>query len=264
MNIGEVRKARTICAILGGGLGLAVAALGQSGMTPNPDGSSPATLTPQQEAETRQLQQMDNAAMTALNTGRYAEAIADARQAMALDADDILGPKVLPRALEAEGNIPGALQAYKALADRGSYRPEDLMPYALLLLHQGQWGAALAAYEKALPYVGEGNLLRASNDFSLNTPNPAALEAAIHVARGLTYSVGDLVTPHPQDDKALTEFQRATVLAPASPLASYYYGYGLQKMGRKTEAQAAFKKAAALDQGSGDVKAAAEAALAGR
>jgi tetratricopeptide (TPR) repeat protein len=259
MKIRPFKMAQTLLVVLGCGLGLSAVALGQSGMSPNPDGTSPAALTPQQQNQSNQRQQVDQAAVKALQAGQYDDAAADARQAIAMDASDILGPKVLAQALDAKGDTSGALSAYKALAD-----PDDLIPYALLLLRQGNWAEALATYEKALPYIGEGNLLRADNNFSLDTPQPQALEAAIHVARGLTYNIGDIVTPHAQNDKALTEFQKATALAPDSALANYYVGYGLQRMGRRADAQAAFKKAAALDQSNGDVKAAAEAALAGR
>jgi tetratricopeptide (TPR) repeat protein len=264
MNIRETKKARIICAMLGGCLSLASSVLAQSGMTSNFGGSVPDTMTPQKITQDNLQLQLDEAAAQAYQAGKYDEAIADAKQAMSVRIMDILGPRVLAQALEAKGDTARALQAYQALADRGSSHPADLLPYALMLLHQGQWSMALAAYEKALPYVGDGNLLRADNDFAPDVPEPTALEAAIHVARGLTYSTGDLVTPHAQNDKALTEFQKATALAPDSALVNYYYGYGLRRSGRKADAEVAFKKAAALDENHGDVKAAAEAALAGR
>lgn len=211
-------------------------------------------LTPGQQARAKQLQQLRDDGMKAFKAGRYGEAIADARQAIAMNEADPLAPKIVAQALEAQGKIPEALAAYQALADRGSSHPEDLMPYALLLLHQGQWGAALAAFEKALPFVSEGVLLRANSGFSFDAPQPATLEAAIHVARGLTYNTGDIVTPHPQNERALIEDQKALALAPESPLTNFYYGFTLKLLGRRSEAQAAFATAAQL--GGEDVKAA--------
>ena len=73
------------------------------------------------------------------------------------------------------------------------------------------------------------------------------------MARGLTYSIGDIVTPHPDNDKALAEDQKALALAPDAALTHFYHGVTLKRLGRKDEAKAAFADAAQL--GGDDIKA---------
>ncbi len=84
------------------------------------------------------------------------------------------------------------------------------------------------------------------------------LAIAIHISLGVVYA-GATWGRHSQDDKALREFEQAVALAPGLGLTHLYYGHKLRKLGRRAEAQAAFRRAAAL--GHGDVKAAAEEAL---
>jgi len=48
-------------------------------------------------------------------------------------------------------------------------------------------------------------------------------------------------------------------LQPDSGLINFYYGYGLQRLGRKAQANAAFQKTVKIAKG--EVKAAAEQAL---
>lgn len=259
MSARGIRNAQVLCAILGWGLGLTAAAAGQSGMIQRPDGTSQTAPMPEQQAWFEQVEQLNAAAAQALDAGRYDEAVTTARRAIDLDEANCVAPHILALALEDQGRMPEALAAYQALADRGSSQPGDLLPYALLLLHQGQWVKALAAYEKALPYVANGDLLRANSAFSPTTPDPAALEVAIHLARGLTFNSGLSIVRHPEKEKAMAEFQHALALAPNSDLVNYYYGFGLQQTGQNAQAQAAFTKAIKLAHGG--VKIAAEQAL---
>ncbi len=220
-----------------------------------------AQATPEQKATQEQAEALDRAAAKALHVGHYIQAEADARQALALTGGfDLLGPDLLAAALDAQGKMQAALQAYKVIVvDEGDAAPRTLLPYALLLLKAGQWAQAVAAYDKALPHLAFGELVRANSDFSPDTPEPAALATAIHIARGLTYNAEADWAREPQDKEALSEYQKALTLEPNSDLANYYYGYGLKKLGRTTQASAAFQKTIKIAHGG--VKLAAEQAL---
>ncbi len=222
-----------------------------------------APLTSAQKARLVQAGEFEAAAKKAMDAGHYAEAEADARAALAAGPDAGFAQETLAGSLYAQGKDQQALQAYAALSDTGFSR--NLLPYALLSLKAGHWTQAVAAYNNALPGLGFGDLMRKNGDFSPAVSRPAELEAAIEVGMGLTMDGGDFHGTYQQrSELAQTYFQKALTLEPASPLINYYNGYGLQRMGHWQDAQAAFKKAAALDQGGGDVKAAAEDALAGR
>jgi tetratricopeptide (TPR) repeat protein len=246
--------------------GVALAQLHQSGhslpknvaMTKNE-----APLTPAQKARLEEAGDFEASAKKAMDTGHYAEAEAAARAALAAGPDAGFAQETLAGALYAQGKDQQALQAYAALSDTGFAR--NLLPYALLSLKTGHWVQAVAAYNNALPHLGFGDLMRQNGEFSPTKEQPAALEAAIEVGMGLTGDGGNFHGTYQQrNDQSQVYFQKALALEPNSPLTNYYYGYGLQRMGHWKEAQTAFKKAASLDDGNGDVKAAAEKALAGR
>jgi tetratricopeptide (TPR) repeat protein len=95
--------------------------------------------------------------------------------------------------------------------------------------------------------------------FSPDDPQPVVLATAIHVALGMMYNAGPDWADNPQDNKALNQYQQALQLEPNWDIANYYYGYGLQKLGRTTQAQAAFTKTLKIAHGS--VKIAARKAL---
>ncbi|MBV9850893.1 MAG: hypothetical protein JO250_14570 [Armatimonadetes bacterium] len=204
-----------------------------------------------------QIDRLDQTAWAALDAGNYAEAEADARQSVTLGIASGLGQELLAQALYAQGKDAEALQVYQAIADAGGVFPRNMLPYALLLLKAGQWAQAVAAYNKQLPYLSDGDMMLAHSHFSPDAPQPQELEAAIHIGLGLT---GDFRGNHWNrgvGDPTASEFRKALALEPDSALAHYYYGHGLWRVGRKAEAKAAFQKAAALDQ-EGKVKAQAQ------
>ena len=218
--------------------------------------------TPQQtanraaQAEVRRVQigRLDQAAAAALDAGNFTEAEADARQSVSLGVASGLGQEYLAQSLDAQGKTQEALQAYRITANEEGNFPRNMLPYALLLLKTGQWAQAAVAYNKQLPYLTEGALMMANSNFSADVPEPQELETAIHIGLGLT---GDFRGHHWKrgpGDPTLSEFHKALALAPASPLANYYYAFGLNQQGRRGEAKAAFAKAAQL--GGDDVKAA--------
>ncbi len=216
----------------------------------------PVILTPAQKAMEHEKYRLDAAAAAALDAGQYAEAEDDAQQSMALGQNSGLAQEIFAAALDAEGKTQEALRAYQQMSDAGEVYPRTQLPYALLLLKTGHWAQAVTAYNKQLPYLADGKLMNASSHFSPAVPQPKELETAIHIGLGLTYNYEATWGGQSQVNKALSEHKKAVTLEPASPLANLYYGYALQRLGRKAEAQAAFAKAAKT--GSADVKAAAE------
>ncbi len=221
--------------------------------------SAPAPMTPALKAELDEVYRLDQASAAALDAGQYAEAEDNARQSLSIGHDSGLAQELLASALNAQGKKQEALEVYKEMTNEGDAFPRNQLPYALLLLNSGQWAQAVAAYNKALPTLADGKLVRANSHFFPNVLEPAALGTAIHIALGLTYNWSDSWGRHQQNDKALSEYTKALQLAPNSDLANFYYGYGLQRLGRKGQANAAFQKTVKMAKG--EVKAAAEQAL---
>ncbi len=218
-------------------------------------GPSPASFSPKTRALTLQRFALDDAAQSALNAGDYAEAEADARQALSMMRGDSAAPEILAASLDAQGKTQEALQAYKALHDAGAVTPVDELPYARLLLETGHWPQAVEAYNKQLPY-SDSDLMQAHSHFSPDVPRPTDMATAIHVGMGMEIGWrGYHGTYQGRVQQAQEQFRQAAALEPKSSLANYYVGYGLKRMGRHVEAQKAFQKAAALDNG--DIKAAA-------
>ncbi|MEO7719044.1 MAG: hypothetical protein ABIY70_22835 [Capsulimonas sp.] len=206
------------------------------------------------------IYRLDLAAKAALSEGNYAQAETSAQQSVALGIGSGLGQELLAAALDAQGKSRKALQVYKRISDAGGVFPHNELPYALLLLKSGHWAQAVAEYNKQLPYNSGANLMLPRTKFSPEKPNPAALAAAIHIGLGLTASWGgyhgDFTA---RKNQYLAQFRQAMKLTPNSPLANYYYGFGLIDLGRFAEAKAAFQKAASRD--TGDLKVAAKNAI---
>ena len=222
---------------------------------------------PGQQAKNKKCYALDMAGFEALRTGQYSDAETYARQVLTLTHGyDPLAPELLASALDAQDKTAEALQAYKVLANQGGDFPRIMLPYARLLLQSGQWAQAVVAYNKALPELG--NLIQAYSHFSPDVPQPRELVVALHVAQGLICGVATW-DGHSRHEEAMNEFAQALRLAPDSPLANYYYGYGWQHLDLNSRtrtanaqrAKAAFQKAAML--GDADVKRAATEELKG-
>jgi tetratricopeptide (TPR) repeat protein len=136
-----------------------------------------------------------------------------------------------------------------------------------MLLKKGQWAQALGAYDKALPHVGNaglsggGNqLLTEDSSFSVDDPQPADLEADIHIAMGFSNVYSSSWVPgHWHPDRDLAEYRKALDLEPNSPLANLAYAHGLLEVGRNAEATTAFR--AVVSKYDGDIKRSAEEEL---
>jgi tetratricopeptide (TPR) repeat protein len=211
-------------------LTLASTALGQPKAPLVPNGSSPSLMTLVQQARIEAQNEIDTTAKNAYLAGNYDLAIRDAQMAIASFDPDVIAPFVLAKSLEAEGKTAEALKAYRALVGEGNSYPTQMIPYAHLLVQEGDWNGALTAYEKALPYLPESDLLKSTTDFSVITPTHATVEAAIDMAQALVDVGGDFVTPHAQYDKALAEAQKALALEPNWAVGDYYEGVKSHKV----------------------------------
>ena len=218
---------------------------------------------PNQQAKNEKCHALNMAGFEALRTGQYSDAEAYAQQVLTLTHGyDPLAPELLASALDAQGRTAEALHAYEVLANQGGSFPRIMFPYARLLLRSGHWAQAVTAYNKALPDLGNGNVIRENSHFSPIVPQPKELAVALHIAQGLTYGVATW-GGHMRQEEAMTEFNQALHLSPDSAVANYYYGYGWQQLDLKSRtrvantqrAKAAFQKAARL--GGADVKKAA-------
>lgn len=263
-------KKGTVCAALAICLSVAPAAIGQTSQTlpHNISDSYYIKPTPEQEARYERQGVLDRASATSLHAGLYAQAEAEARQALSLGQGTGVAEEVLAQALDAQGKEQRALQVYHVIVvEHKDRQPRNLLPYALLLLKSGRWAQAVAVYNQALPHLGQGELERASSNFSADTLEPTALAVAIHIERGRLFNSAPDWAREPQNTEALAEYAKALQLAPNSPVTNYYYGTGWQKLspaervkyGTAERAKTALEKAVKL--GKGGVKKAARKAL---
>ena len=259
-------KLGTSISALAATVSLANVALGQTPNIVQPPGGGPVIRgytppSPQEQAIDTEIEQLDNAASAALDAGRCTDAEIDAREALSLGQDSGVSRQTLAASLYIQGKNEEALQEYQVMASQGYNPPRVWLPYALLLLKSGQWAQAVAAFQQAMPMLSDGELVRANSDFSANNPRQTELATAIHISMGLTMDGGDFHGSYQaRAEQALSHFQQAVTLEPDSPLANYYYAYGLQRMGRTAQAQAAFAKTIKI--GHGGVQVAARKALA--
>ncbi len=262
-------RMRTFYAALAICLSVTPAALGQTPGTKHVSGSGDSYVKPkpQETAIWEQVGLLVQSAAISLHAGRYADAEAQAREALSLRPIDT-GEEVLAAALDAQGKNQEALQAYKKMVvDEKTGYLRVLLPYALLLLKSGQWGQAVGVYNQTLSPPGAGDFARANSRFSPDVPEPAALAVALHIVLGQEYSGQPDWAGESQNREAMAEYAKALRIAPNDALVNYHYGTGWQrltpaekaKFGNAAQARAALQKAANL--GGGDVKKNAEEAL---
>ena len=248
-----------------------------------------APMTPDQSAAIKQSLALSSAAAADQHAGRFAQAEAEAREGLSVDPMIGVNAVVLALALESEGKTQEALQVYQSrliTQDQQGLHGDasDLLPYAELLLNSGQWKQALAAYNAALPLVGDsfsnvearlkaagpsgqiiqdGEVLAANSHFSPDVPEPGRLALMIHLARGVKFNGEEDWAHEPQNTEAFAEYGKALRFAPNSALANYFYGVGWNKLspaeqqqfGSIQQARAALTKAVKLAKGPLKVKA---------
>ena len=226
-------------------------------------------ISAEQKASEDQAAQLVRAAAADLHSENYAEAEEEARQAQSFNLLAGAPEEIIAKALDRQHKDQEALQIYRTMVvDGKATYPRILYPYALLLLKSGQWGKALAAYNQVVTQFPDNtSLAPVKTNFSVDTPEPAALETALHIEYGRMLSVGEDWAGERQNREAFAEFGKALQLAPDSDVVNYYYGYGWQKLspseqkhfGSEQQAKAALQKAVRL--GKGPVKVAAQKAL---
>lgn len=253
------------------------------------NGQSTLTLA-QQKREAQHAQDnlaladaLDRAGTALMDTKQYAAAEHNFRRVVAIDPKRGLAYSRLANAQRAQGKTADALQTYRTLfyevpminngpsdpkskaafrkmlqddPARFGYGPGTIgaqMNYVILLAQTGQWPEAVHFYEKALLRLGHGSMPKVDVHFNPEVPLPDHLQAAAHLVLGID------ADNQAEYAKAIADYEEALRLQPSSGLIYFYYGNGLQRAGRRTEAKAAFAQAAQLEQG--DVKAAAEKSL---
>lgn len=240
--------------------------------------------TPQQTAARHQSDLMEKAGLAAMKSGDLVTAEADLRGAVAAGSWNSTAYCELAELFVAQGQTAKAIQVYRKLFygtqaetgmspdtvtaslnltrnDFGTEAFPAWMNYSILLSQAGEWHEAVSVYEQALPLAPGGQLPKINVHFSADSPEPVALQAAAHVARGLHYSVQG------SQNRAIGEFSGALQLEPNWAVTNYYYGYGWQRLspdersryGTEQQARAALLKAVKV--GKGDVKKAAQKAL---
>ena len=225
--------------------------------------------TPRQHSMLVESGLLEQTASAALEAGDYAQAEADAQDALALNSESGYALRLLAEALDGQGKSQEALQKYQVMADMGTEAPRELLPYALLLLNAGHWKQAVAAYDKAvlhLPVSFVAPQNAAGLKFTANDEQQKALTAAIYLGEGI-----DENSRGEQRVKAFRNYEKALKLEPDSSLTNYYYGHGWQnlapkeraklaaKPGQREAVKAALEKAATL--GTGEVQTQAKAEL---
>ena len=115
-----------------------------------------APMTPEYLSKLQQAGRLAHDAAIDLHAGNYAQAEAEAREAISIGSLTAgVADEVLAAALEAQGKDQEALQAYWVMVvDQNASYPRVLLPYAQLLLKSGQWAQAVAVYNQTLPTMG--------------------------------------------------------------------------------------------------------------
>lgn len=175
---------------------------------------------------------------TLAGESRTAEAIQQYRQAITMSASHHTGT-LTPMVSLADG---AALPSHAVSNDSECHQPEEArawMQYALLLSQTGQQAEAVMIYNKAFSMMSGGNLRELQRLPDPATLSPAAFQSSVHIVLGMYIALeGWPVSNHTQ---AIQEFDLALRLAPDSPLANYYYGYGWQKLPPAERAKLAAK-----------------------
>ncbi len=121
-------------------------------------------------------------------------------------------------------------------------RPTFRLHYAILLSKSHEWEQAVAIYRGAISKF-ESDIANHPPyqmfDFDSESVNSSLLESSAHILIGLFES--GFTQPTPQEN--LAHFKEAARLEPNLAIVQFYYGYGLEHVGKNPAAKAAYQKA---------------------
>ncbi len=155
-----------------------------------------------------------------LNTGHWQECIAACRQVLAQNPKQVEAYKLLGKVLQAQGQIPQALQAY---GNAMALQPLDVdvkVSMGELFVQQQQWNKAIACYQAAVKQ---------------NPHQNAVWE-----------KLGDLWAKHSQVEKAIAAYKQVIQLTPQHLPAYQKLGHLLQQQGQAEAANAVYQRAKQL------------------
>jgi tetratricopeptide (TPR) repeat protein len=247
---------------------MSTAALAQSSGHVPAEVSGPETVPPLTAAQIHMIVdggRLASEAASAYDGHNYKLAEEDSHQSTALLPGNRIAEDVLALSLNAEGKDDDAGKVFADLYANEESDPRVMLPYALLLIKHGNGQQALKVYQRALPRVGDGELLYGArmledeSNYSPDSLDVSELEMYIHIALGFTYNTSISWGGHSQGELALSEYSKAIAIDRDSDLANLAYANGLLLVGRRSEANSIFQKLAA--KSTGDEKLSATSAL---
>ncbi len=165
--------------------------------------------------------------------------------------DAIVG---LSDTLEKENKVAEACTYYKqvvspaaTIASSLSSDPILRLHYAILLSKNHEWDKSVSLYEDAISHIpiGGGDQLPYQKfSFEKGNIDSAKLEAIAHLQIGLR----DPRHKSLSKEEKLEHFKEAARLVPNLAIVQFYYGYGLEHVGKNAEAKAAYQKAVRLSE----------------
>ena len=220
---------------------------------------------PTQEELAREIKAVNlwQASESALNARHYSLAESDARMGLSADPDFTAFRRIIASALLAQGKTREAVSLLSEIIKSNDILCDASLPYALILVRGGHWAYALSLYNRVLPTVGSifrgPDLLVENNDYSVDDPEPTALEADIHIALGIEEMDDYGINGPPSTQNKYDEFKKAYALEPDSQFARLCYAKGLHAVGKEDEARSMYREV--MEASSGRVKAEAEREL---
>jgi Flp pilus assembly protein TadD len=202
----------------------------------------------------------------AFSRSDFAAAEEDFRQALAAYPRSDEAKTGLAQALEGEGRSDEASNAYRdafkradALSSYSTF-PNDIAALArhgILSEEAGRHQEAVKSYNMARQWLNNKAIVPLNASFDPKGPPTPQLRAMLEVVRGVALMDSKNQDGQDRSTEALEAFSQAAALQPNDAHVQFYHGYGLRKAGQFAQAQAAFRRATALDT-EGTVKAAAE------
>lgn len=199
----------------------------------------------------------------ALARSDFAAAEEDFRQALATYPRSDEAKTGLAQALEGQGRSDEASNIYRdafkganALSSYSTF-PNDIAALArhgIVSEEAGEHQEAVKSYNMARQWLNNKAVVPLNESFDPKGLPTPQLRAMLEVVRGVALMESKNQDGQDRSTEALEAFSQAARLQPNDARVQFYHGYGLRKVGKFTQAQAAFQRAARLDT-EGTVKA---------